>query len=633
MNSFVSRWLAADEAATDNVGWAANLAIFRMVYLYAAIVPALVAMLHWIVNTMPTIPVESWQPVSFYQLIPLEVVRNVGFAHALALIDLFLIVLGLLGFCTRATLTLATILSLYVFGLTQNQGKTDHTHHEIWLMALLAAGPSGEMFSIDAILRAIRGADRGKVTPEVSKDAALVTLCFIWLLIGLIYFGAGIGKLVAAFNAHWLSSTNLQNLIRHRWVVERLYQQGDFKHFRFDNLPPAVLVLGGFATIMFELSAPMLAVLRRFRPLMIAGGIVFHLLTGVVLGIWFKTLMVAYFSMLDWAWIGTRAMNRIGRVPIAVLYDGRCKLCRRVISIVMTFDMCNRLTPIASETLADSGRTNFPHITNAMLAQDLYAVTAAVSAAGYDAYVLMAASIPLLWPLALIMRLPLVASVGRRCYRRVADSRHCRVTSETAPPLKPIAPGEQPVTRAPQLIGVFLVVGEAVTIALNSGLAFGVTRVNPTTIASSKTLAAWRKVRWSWPFDQYPTFAYDWDLGTYTTWEPRLVYADGSESAISARVFAFSFHHHLSLLEANAQQMLKDEDPVTRRRRGLDLVAILWPQVPKKKRRGVVAIRDYESVFSTDPDVIEPLSRKLLDTYPIQELQPGADDHRLDDRR
>jgi predicted DCC family thiol-disulfide oxidoreductase YuxK len=616
-------WLHADETATDDVGWAANLAIFRIAYLSAATLPFAFVILRWTRVTMPTLPVEAWQPISFYQWIPGELLRSAVLAHELALADLCLIILALLGFYTRATLAFATILSTYLFGLPQNFGKVDHNHHDIWLMVLLAAGPSGEMLSVDAMLGAIRRADRGSVDLEVSDHSALTTLRYLWLLIGVLYLGSGLSKLVAAFSSHWLDLSNLQNIIRRRWIVQRLYQRRFTVGFRYDELPPALLRLGGMGTIAFETSALFLIPFRNIRWLVIVCGLAFHMANRMILGITFTSLMIAYVCMIDWAWLGRVAMNRAGRTPVTILYDGNCDFCRRVIAILKTLDICSWVTPIAGLS-SDSVRAAYPQITEEMLTRDLYAVGDNSVAGGYDAYRAIAACVPLLWPLALVMPLAPIAAIGSRCYRRVAESRHCQVKEGAAPAPSSVHSGNPWVHLTPHVVGIIMLATEAFTVVLNSGFAFKVIAMTLGIKSSEGLSADWKKVKWRWPFDQYPTFVYSWDIGSYSTWEARLVYADGSESTIPPEIFARAFASHVSITEANAQQAINSKDPLSRRTRALSMAGMLWKNLPDSARSNVVAIRGYESAYSTNPDDIGPTSRKLLDDFPIESLRADS---------
>ena len=615
----IHRWLKADEVTTDDVGWAANLAIFRLVYLYAAILPIISHMLRWTSETMPLLAYDAWQPISFYRWLPDDVLRNAGLAHGLAVADWCLIVLGLIGFYTRSSLGLATVLSLYLFGLPQNFGKIDHTHHDIWFLAMLAAGPSGEMLSIDALIGAIRRADRGKVDLQVSKHTALATLRYVWLLMGVLYLSSGLGKLVAAWRTHWLDSANLANIIRRRWIVQRLYQRQFSPGFRYDKLPPALIQLGGLGTIAFETSAAGLVLFRGSRWLVILCGLAFHLSNGIILGIWFTSLMIAYVSMVDWAWLGRAAMRRVGRTPVTVIYDDSCKLCRRAIAILKTLDSCERLTPLAAAS-SDSFRMTYPQITSEMLARDLYVAGNGEVVAGYEAYRTIAACVPLLWPLALLMRLPPVAAMGGAFYRRIADNRQCRVAQDHGRPLVSMPAMKNTPALAAHLIGGLLLAAEATTATLNSGHGLAVFRILGMR-SSTASVAGWKKQKWVWPFDRYPTFAYSWDLGSYRTWEPRLVYADGSESTIPPQVFARSFGNSLSVAEANVQQAVDYAHPEWRRKHALILAGMLWKNLPNSVRPRVIAINGYESVFSTNPDNPEPTSRTLIDTFPLQLLE------------
>src|SRR5271155_5510398 len=44
----IGEWFKADEIATDDLGWTANLAIFRVVFLAVAVLPFAYAVLQWI---------------------------------------------------------------------------------------------------------------------------------------------------------------------------------------------------------------------------------------------------------------------------------------------------------------------------------------------------------------------------------------------------------------------------------------------------------------------------------------------------------------------------------------------------------------------------------------------------------
>ena len=617
------KWFRTDDRETDPVGWTANLAIFRIVFLYAAILPTALIRLQWIRVKMPFLPPAVWQPISLYQWVPSELLRNSSLAHALGIADVFFIVLGLFGFYTRSTLTVATIISTYVFGLPQNFGKVDHYHHDIWFMALLAAGPSGEMFSIDAVLAAIRRADRKEVSSRVSIHGALSALRYVWLLFGLLYLSAGIGKLWAAWQSHWLDVRTLRGIIRRKWFIEHLYSNHSSMGYRYDKLPPLLLQAGGLGTIVFEMTSILLVLFRPLRWIVIVAGLAFHFGNAYVLKIWFRSLMIAYVAMVDWAWLSRRLMTGLGLGPITVIYDDGCKLCRRAIAILKTLDICSSLAPVAASASSSLVECH-PAITAEASARDLYVIRGNDVAAGYDAYVLIAQCIPLLWPLAPIMRMSPIAGVGQRIYRRIADSRHCRIDDGVKTSLRAAPTAKSSVYLAPHVVGILLLLGEAATVCLNAGHGLSIARMVLGPESSARDFKSWKRARWSWPFDQYPTFAYSLDVATYRTWEPRLVYADGSEASIEPDIFVRSLGDNSSVAEANVQRILKTNDPNSRKRHALTLAALLWKNIPDSEKSNLVAIRGYISYYDTDPDSPEPLSRILIDSFSIQELQAYA---------
>jgi hypothetical protein len=137
-------------------------------FLGAVALPWALRNLYWIFKVLPGLPPEVWSPISLYQLIPYQLLSNAGLAKTLALANLVFLFLGFLGVLTRKSIGCAFVLSLYLFGLPENQGKVDHFHHVIWFLALLAAGPRGRFLSIDSIRSA--GAKQILETPKLRSS-------------------------------------------------------------------------------------------------------------------------------------------------------------------------------------------------------------------------------------------------------------------------------------------------------------------------------------------------------------------------------------------------------------------------------------------------------------------------------
>ena len=299
MPEFLQKGIRRDDHVTCRKGWAANLAIFRIIFFGLVALPWAVRFYHWAVATLPNLADSLWITISFYRFIPLGVLHDVNFVQTLALVNIVAIVLALVGFQTRISAGLAALFSLYLFGLMENQGKVDHFHHVIWFMAMLAAGEAGEMFSVDAIIYAIKRADSGEIQREIPTENALKLLRYIWILLGLLYLGSGLAKLSSALTAGWAGALNLQNILLRRWIELSWYDPNFTIPLRIDRLPHWILEPLGWGAILFEVCFIFFVLFRIFRPTLAIAGLIFHIGNGIFLGIWFTTLFPVYVCLFD----------------------------------------------------------------------------------------------------------------------------------------------------------------------------------------------------------------------------------------------------------------------------------------------------------------------------------------------
>ncbi|MGH7894088.1 MAG: DCC1-like thiol-disulfide oxidoreductase family protein, partial [Candidatus Binatia bacterium] len=408
----LARWMRADEVAASDRDWTVDLAVFRLALLAGIVVPFAWRALRWTEGIMPGLPPDAWAPVSFFALLPRSVLANAELAWWLAVADLVLLALALAGVLTRWTLAAATGLSLYVFGLMQNTGKVDHYHHLVWFLALAAVGPSAHFLSVDAIVAAIRGADHGRIDAPVPPRAALTTFRCIWMLFGLLYFAPGAAKLTAAFTQGWSSTENLRRIAWSQWFTRGLYQPGFTPPSWVDALPSRLFGVGAAAVIAFEVGFVWLVLFRAVRPVLAVAGVVFHVVNGLVLGIWFGFLLPAYAALIDWVGLG----RRFAGSPLLVLYDGDCRVCRRAIAVLRTLDALDTLAPVPASA-DDPRRRRYAHVTDEMLAHDLWVAEGSRTARGFDAYRWIAWRMPVLWPVAVLLQVPMVARIGRRVYQ------------------------------------------------------------------------------------------------------------------------------------------------------------------------------------------------------------------------
>jgi predicted DCC family thiol-disulfide oxidoreductase YuxK len=611
----MGRAFRLDEILNDARGWTANLAIFRIIYLGFAVLPSDLWLLDWTERILPGLHRGLWVPISFYRLLPFGLLSNVALARALALANILLVVMGLIGFCTRSAIGLATLISLYLFGLTENHGMVTHFHHLVWFMALLAVGPSGQLFSIDALQRAIRSADRGIVELSFPRLDALWTLRYVWVLMGLLYLGPGLAKAENAITAGWAGATNLQHILWRKWLEMSLYDPNFVMPIRVDRVPEWLLCLAGAGVIAFEIGFVLAVLCRRLRPFLAAWGLAFHVGNLLFLSIFFQTLVPAYVCLFDWAAIGRRFWHR-GRGPLLVFYDSGSRLCRRIVAVLRTIDMFDTLELVGG--LSDAPRRKLaPQISDEMPARDLYVADGGLAEAGYDACARIAKRIGVLWPVGLLMRLPPVAALGHKVYRRIADLRRY-------PPAGPNLlqePVHTPASALVHPIGLLLV-GSQLSISLTM-LLYSLRDVYLPPTARSLAPVWWfvNGIGWrapTWPFDLYPTFT-PVTPPEFEIWEARWVSADGRELTVSPRAYE-DLYANSNLTWNVLTAAAHDPNPEHSRTRSLDLVRALWRTERPGVRESVTAVKVYRARYRLEPSHDAPgtfLRESLLYTFPV----------------
>jgi len=382
--------IEADRAASDARGWAANLALFRVIFVAGVALPAALHSLEWTRDGGGGLPL-----------------------HWLALADVALLLLALLGAFTRWSLAGAAALSLALTMLPLGDGLPSPFPRAVaWLLAVLAAGPCAHYLSVDAARAAVRRAVLGPVEAPAPDWSGLVMLRYAWGLLGLLHVSAG------------LSGVETATLLSGR------------------PRPDAALLLASLAVSVYDLAFLPLVFLRAARPALLVGAAAIYVGQGFAPGHWLDVgwggFLVTHACLVDWS-AAARALRR-RRAPIVVLYDGGCGLCRRVIGILRSVDLFDGVEPVPGLS-GDPRRRRHPEITDEMLAHDLWVADGTRARSGFLAYRLIAARVPVLWPLLPLMALPPVARLGERLYRQIADSRACLLIPSPSPlPAEPPPP-------------------------------------------------------------------------------------------------------------------------------------------------------------------------------------------------
>lgn len=184
------------------------------------------------------------------------------------------------GLFTRAASCISALGLWWLLGLPQASGQVMHTHHLLWFMCVVASGPSGDAWSIDAW--------RKRVVVTEPSVAYGLPLRVMAVLVGCIFFFPGCWKLAHATT--WLEG--LPALVA-------------WKRFQFGmpptSLSPSMLRAGGAFALAFELLVPALLSFRRTRLLAVGLALAFHAGVQLVMGIGFSSLWACYVVFGPWS--------------------------------------------------------------------------------------------------------------------------------------------------------------------------------------------------------------------------------------------------------------------------------------------------------------------------------------------
>lgn len=199
--------------------------------------------------------------------------------------------MAFIGFKTRWAILLFTLSAFYLFGISQLFGKVNHNHYFVWFPAILAFSGCGDMLSVDSLLNNQSQNAILNLRSGTNYGKAIVTT---WILIGIIYFFPGFQKIWES-GLDWILTDNLANTINHKLLELSGWKQ----LIPLQNYFWLSKLMAAF-TIVFELGFIFAILTPKYRWKAIIAGIIFHIGTWLVMGIFFQFMIISYLSFINW---------------------------------------------------------------------------------------------------------------------------------------------------------------------------------------------------------------------------------------------------------------------------------------------------------------------------------------------
>jgi len=404
-----------------------------------------ILLLWTLVEDLPSI---AWLPVEARQ--PLGVMRwvyalPVGFdrlvaseagLHVFQLLTELLLFLGMIGWGTRLVIPLGAVCFTLLGGILRDYSFNWHQGWvPLYLITILSFTPCGDGWSVDRLLRVIRGQpvlDPARAVPVYGWSRYTC-----WVAIAVTYWETGLCK-IRLDGLSWGGDG-----LRATFIEDTLYdREYDWSwSLSLIQAPDSLFIFLAIFVLLFESLWIMVLFSSTFRKIWPVLTAMFHAAVLILQKILFIDLILLQAIFYDFTGlrkrIGQRLESSYGRIHI--LFDGQCPLCNRTVRVLGFFDLFTRLEFLDFRRLdlAEYNRHHGLTLTLEDLDREMYVISRGQAYIGYYGYRVLAWALPAFWPLIPLLYFPGVSWVGERVYGSIARNRlaliHCDSHCPTTP--------------------------------------------------------------------------------------------------------------------------------------------------------------------------------------------------------
>jgi hypothetical protein len=244
-------------------------------------------------SALGQLPVTILRPTGLMKLLPwsfYDAILTPSGMLAFKCLILVSLSLSTIGLFTSFSTRLSLVLVLFYEGLVRSFGHYNHDEMlAVYLLVVLAFTPCGDSFSLDHWLR--------RKGPGPSSFKYGYPLLLMQLLMAWVYFSSALVKIRVA-GLKYLSPDNLPVLA----IIHSLDNLHDTA-FRFAFWLPQIRGVLPYLVglvLIWELSFPLAIIWRRARWWILGFGILFHVMTLLLMNIFFPYQLVMYLIFVDW---------------------------------------------------------------------------------------------------------------------------------------------------------------------------------------------------------------------------------------------------------------------------------------------------------------------------------------------
>lgn len=389
------------------------------------------------------LPVEARHPLGVMQwlyALPLgldRLVASEAWLRVFQLVTEVVLFLGMVGYRTRLVVPLGAFCFFLFGGILRDYSFNWHQGWvPLYLISILSFTPCGDGWSVDRLLKVIRGLP----VPDPSRALPVYgwSRYTCWVAVAVTYWETGLCKLRFG-GISWGNADGLRATFYEDTLLPREYDWSWSLYLV--HAPDWPLVFMGVFVLFFECLWIMVLfspTVRKIWPVLTA---IFHAGVFILQKILFIDLILLQMVFYDFTGlrksIGKRLESSYGRIQ--VLFDGHCPLCNRTVRALGLFDIFARLEFLDFRRLdlAEYNRRHGLALTIEDLDREMYVISRGQPYIGYYGYRVLALALPVFWLVSPLLYIPGVAWVGERVYGYIARNRlallhcdtHCPVPS------------------------------------------------------------------------------------------------------------------------------------------------------------------------------------------------------------
>jgi hypothetical protein len=249
----------------------------------------------------------------YFEMLP---VPSGSLAIILASILVFSLMTSCIGWCTRASLIISTILYTYLNLLDCMGSMTKYSAIATHALFILCLSHCGSVWSMDSMLRRKRMREGLLPAQPIHPTSEMWPRRLMQLMMGLVYLGAAFTKM---HTPAFFSSDQMRS-----WFLTNVNHANPFGEWL--SAYPGVLVASAYITILWEILFIFVVWRQNLRLFMIVMGIGFHVATYFTLGLIVFPLVCiplycAFFDERDYLQVVVffkRLLQRTGRLALFV---------------------------------------------------------------------------------------------------------------------------------------------------------------------------------------------------------------------------------------------------------------------------------------------------------------------------